>query len=204
MDLTQENWLIEAEKNSPEGLKIFNTWLEEYKKTVGWDNLFGGGVVKSPSFKDLPFEIQNGIIGRFYYDTFNKESYFENMVPLVMGMFQALEEKQRFTENADIPLLDIKDEGGNIIIQVPCMTYVLNDDQQFVVIGIDFNKYKDKLELGSEKAKAHPMGKLDEQTAIFRSQVINSLQNSGWDHFKYPNPEIVMLTKNKSSIITLD
>ncbi len=92
----------------------------------------------------------------------------------------------------DIPQADKTIKG------VPMVQYTLNDNQQFAVLGIDFDK--EPVEFGAVAmadgsiVTSKPMGKLSEQNFIFQAQVKNSLFNDNWDFDKYSNPEIILLT----------
>jgi len=69
--LTKENFWNEMMDKYPHATKMFCDWIDEYKKAVGWDALFGayetkpnGKVVYSriaPKFHDLPNAMQLGI-----------------------------------------------------------------------------------------------------------------------------------------------
>lgn len=79
------------------------------------------------------------------------------------------------------------------LLKIPYRQYTLNEKQQFVVLAIDF---LDGFALGEhEGIRYDPMGKLEEQSFIFSSRIINSLQIDQWDFENYPNPEVVLITK---------
>ena len=65
--LTKENFFNELYEKYPKAMQIFCNWIDEYKKSVNWNELFNdgkawaGGVTKSPKFHELPYAIQNGI-----------------------------------------------------------------------------------------------------------------------------------------------
>lgn len=63
--LKQDFW-IELEKQYPQGVKVFNEFLDEYKKSVNWQDLFrdhlnSDAKFSSPKFYDLPHAMQLGI-----------------------------------------------------------------------------------------------------------------------------------------------
>lgn len=59
--LTKENFWNELQIKYPDAMKAFGKWIDDYKASVGWGDLFPNGV----KFHDLPFEMQNGILARF-------------------------------------------------------------------------------------------------------------------------------------------
>lgn len=100
-------------------------------------------------------------------------------------------EKNIYNECA-MPFLELEHPAKGII-NVPYRQYQLNDEQQFAVIAIDF---KDGIELGEhEGINYDQIGKLEEQGFIFQQQIHNSLLSESWDFEKYPNPEVVLITK---------
>lgn len=73
-NLNKENFWNALHDQYPEAVEHFCKWIDDYKREVGWDILFGGEDVhpdKKPKFHDLPFEMQNGIIARFELELFN-------------------------------------------------------------------------------------------------------------------------------------
>jgi hypothetical protein len=66
--LTKENFFDELHDMFPDAVEHFFTWLNEYKKEVGWDLLFQNAFFE---FQDLPFDMQNGIIARYELELFN-------------------------------------------------------------------------------------------------------------------------------------
>lgn len=83
--LTKENFFNEMLATYPKSMKRFCDWIDEYKKEVGWGNLFGehetsnyGRIMCSgiaPKFHHLPYAMQQGIWIEFAKDTVNR--YFE-------------------------------------------------------------------------------------------------------------------------------
>lgn len=88
------------------------------------------------------------------------------------------------------------DSGSVPPIDVDMVQYNLNANQQFIVLSVDFNKYPVEFEnyAGVEYDK---LGKLQDQSAIFQQQIINSLTLDGWDFVACANPEIVIMTNKK-------
>lgn len=85
------------------------------------------------------------------------------------------------------------DTGSVPPIEVDMAQYNLNANQQFIVLSVDFNKYPVEFEnyAGIEYDK---LGKLQEQSAIFQQQIINSLTHDSWNFDTCANPEIVIMT----------
>ena len=93
-------------------------------------------------------------------------------------------------------MLTIPHTSGKETI-VPYCQFVLNEDQQFACIAIDFDKYGGwkSFFCENEYVEYAYRGKLSQQGGIFESQVINSLKVEGWDFEKNPDPEIIIITK---------
>lgn len=60
--LTKEFW-DDMYRQFPEGMKIFNEWIDVYKQIVKWQHLFnvGLGVALIPKYHELPHAMQVGI-----------------------------------------------------------------------------------------------------------------------------------------------
>ena len=92
-------------------------------------------------------------------------------------------------------VMNIELAGGEIIA-VPFRQYTLNDDQQFVVIGI--NNPSHQVQGGiTDGVESTVMGALSEQNFIFEARTKNTLANDEWDFEKYPDPQIILLTRLK-------
>lgn len=65
-NLNKENFWNALHDQYPEAVERFCKWIDDYKKEVGWSDLFQG-----QKFHDIPFEMQNGIIARFELELFN-------------------------------------------------------------------------------------------------------------------------------------
>ena len=66
--LTKENFWNEMEQLYPEGLRIFDAWLEEYKARIKWLHVFGLERGKYIKYHDLPLAMQAGIFMEFTHD----------------------------------------------------------------------------------------------------------------------------------------
>ena len=62
-NLTKENFWNEMMEKYPEETKRFCDWIDEYKKAVAWDELFGNvfPTTKKIKFHDIPYAMQLGI-----------------------------------------------------------------------------------------------------------------------------------------------
>lgn len=73
-NLTKENFWNDMHSECPEAVEHFRNWIDNYKKEVNWETLFGGEIVRAAKFHDLPFEMQNGIIARYELELFNNKN----------------------------------------------------------------------------------------------------------------------------------
>jgi|GEM_PF-6543009 hypothetical protein len=78
MNLNKENFFDEMSLKYPMAMHDFNVWIDAYKKSIDWDELFNEGEVKgdfypSPKFHDIPYEMQVGILMRFATETFKEK-----------------------------------------------------------------------------------------------------------------------------------
>lgn len=87
--------------------------------------------------------------------------------------------------------------NGRQIFEVPIAQFVLNEKQQIAIVGIDFDAHggykafhKDR-----EGVQGSHMGKLEDLSFIVQNHAVNSLHNVEWDFDRWPNPEVVLLTK---------
>jgi hypothetical protein len=74
-NLNKENFFNEIGKKYPQAFAHFNQWIDEYKKEIGWDELFNQAGLpdddKPVKFHDLPYDMQNGILARFDLEKFH-------------------------------------------------------------------------------------------------------------------------------------
>jgi hypothetical protein len=78
MNLDKENFWNPLKEKYPEAIEHFCNWIDEYKKEVGWNQLFGEHI----KFHDLPYDMQNGILARFDLEKFNGK----NQAQVIMQM----------------------------------------------------------------------------------------------------------------------
>ena len=96
-------------------------------------------------------------------------------------------------EQFEIPA---SDSGAIPAIKGPIARYQLNEMQQAVVLGIDFNTNPVEFGasvIGDKIVTSSRMGKLSEQGFIMGAMLRNSLVNDVWNFYKYPDPEIILL-----------
>lgn len=75
-NLNKENFWNDLHKKHPQAVDKFCKWIDEYKKRVGWDQLFmneyftGKAEKRIPQIKfhDIPLEMQLGILGQFFIE----------------------------------------------------------------------------------------------------------------------------------------
>jgi hypothetical protein len=64
-DLTKENFWDECFEKYPDATKEFCEWIDGYKASVNWEELFAPGI----KFHDIPGEMQCGIWVEFIIST---------------------------------------------------------------------------------------------------------------------------------------
>lgn len=64
--LTKENFWNELYDKYPDKMKVFCSWVDEYKEKVNWEQLFGNAGKK---YHDLPIAMQIGIFIQFTTET---------------------------------------------------------------------------------------------------------------------------------------
>lgn len=75
-NLNKENFWNQLMEENPLSVKLFCDWMDEYKKIVGWDKLFNDEfretevlrIYEEPKFHDIPYEMQIGILIKFFKD----------------------------------------------------------------------------------------------------------------------------------------
>ena len=74
-NLGKENFWNEMKDRYPHAVDVFCRWIDGYKEKVGWADIFGQKV----KFHDLPYELQMGIMNRFFIETYaGEEEYTVN------------------------------------------------------------------------------------------------------------------------------
>lgn len=73
MNLNKENFWNPLREKYPEAVEHFCNWIDQYKKEIGWNELFGCSADEDCpiKFHDLPYEMQNGILARFDIEKFH-------------------------------------------------------------------------------------------------------------------------------------
>lgn len=72
-NLTKENFFDALRKKFPLAMDHFCAWIDLYKLEVGWNELFGAGLVRAPKFHEMPIEMQAGIMGRYLTEQMSNE-----------------------------------------------------------------------------------------------------------------------------------
>jgi hypothetical protein len=66
MNLGKDNFWNEMHGKYPAAVELFKEWIDGYKKEVEWRSLFRPEV----KFHDIPYEMQMGIMNRFFIEAF--------------------------------------------------------------------------------------------------------------------------------------
>lgn len=110
--LTKENFWNEMMEKYPNATKAFCDWIDEYKKAVGWGNLFNEGLPdtkgifsEAPKFHDLPYAMQVGIWLEYVCNRggcqYEIENFFEfDLRTDIEGFFEHLLEDEAKADNA--------------------------------------------------------------------------------------------------------
>lgn len=71
--LTKENFWNEIEKMFPMAFKKFSDYIDDFKASCNWDNLFSIGIIRNEfpgdfdiKFHDIPYAMQKGVIENFF------------------------------------------------------------------------------------------------------------------------------------------
>lgn len=95
--------------------------------------------------------------------------------------------------NTAHPHLEMKDAAGTVH-SIEYRQFVLNDKQQFAILGI--NRDLVPIEVANVPGLLYQfLGKLEEQNTVFSMQIKNSLMLQQWDFDAWPDPEILLITK---------
>lgn len=74
-NLGKDNFWEPIKEKYPLAVERFCEWIDEYKEIVGWNKMFGSNV----KFHDIPYEMQMGIMNRFFIENFaSKEEFAKN------------------------------------------------------------------------------------------------------------------------------
>lgn len=92
MENLNSDFLDEMEYKFPYAIDVFKRWIIEYRKSKIWGGIFQDCV----EFEDLPIEIQQGIMNRFFIETYaGQKEYVENCEPIYKkDMAESIEQLQ--------------------------------------------------------------------------------------------------------------
>lgn len=108
---------------------------------------------------------------------------------------------QQLRNPAKIDWLEIPAPDLGSTLTVPSCQYLLNEKQQFMVMGVNFDEYPKGMDdiIGeNEGMKYTGAGKINDLPFTWQAQAKNSLELDGWDWEAYPNPEIILIENIKS------
>ena len=118
--LTMETFWKNMEENYLYAMKLFKTWIDEYKKENQWDTLFNvntscSGKCNSPSpkYHDLPAAMQYGIFQQFasIYSQENNIELKQNLIFTIDGISVYIESFFRIADMSEIK------KGQNCILE---------------------------------------------------------------------------------------
>lgn len=73
-NLNKESFWNPMRELYPDAVARFCEWIDEYKQIAGWSSLFGPRV----KFDDIPYEMQMGIMNRFFIEHFSSKEEYAN------------------------------------------------------------------------------------------------------------------------------
>lgn len=81
-NLNKENFWNDWYRSHPEAVDLFCKWIDEYKRNIGWNDLFADlrGTIKykpgvnhfTTKFHDIPIAMQFGILMQFFHEIYGK------------------------------------------------------------------------------------------------------------------------------------
>lgn len=81
--MTKENFFNDLGAKFPEAMKLFKTWIDQYKQDNNWQDLFNGWEsFEAPKYHDLPLAMQAGIFIQFAQETEWTGSKYEHTMEL--------------------------------------------------------------------------------------------------------------------------
>ncbi len=95
-NLNKENFWNDLHKQYPKAVDDFCKWIDQYKKDIGWDKLLNKNYHKTnirrasngeitgidfsaPKFHDLPFDMQRGILLKYFEEKSQKAEWYKNI-----------------------------------------------------------------------------------------------------------------------------
>jgi hypothetical protein len=77
MERLDKAFFEDMEDKCPFAIDVFKKWIIGYRKKECWRNLFRDGV----QFEDIPIEMQQGVMNRFFIETYAGEQEYLNLGP---------------------------------------------------------------------------------------------------------------------------
>lgn len=73
-----ENFWNKMDEKYPAASLAFKKWIDGYKTSVNWNYIFGGykETGRSIKFHELPYELQMGIMNRFFIELFSSSDEY--------------------------------------------------------------------------------------------------------------------------------
>lgn len=94
-----------------------------------------------------------------------------------------------------IQTIVVHSTDGSMSITTAQVSFQINDKQSIAVIGMPDDSYPELDEESQPDFEYMRLGKFEEQGFPMNRIIINSLNIELWDWDKYPNPEIILITK---------
>lgn len=74
MESLDKEFFNEIEAKCPFAIDVFKKWVIEYAKSEIWGKLFRDGI----EFYDIPYEMQMGIMNKFFIETYAGKAEYRN------------------------------------------------------------------------------------------------------------------------------
>lgn len=103
-NLNRQNFFNNLVEKFPIPMADFYKWIDRYKEQVGWNQILGNELTGSPKFHDLPFELQYGVLLRYFSEI--GQLMFINHITAIKffeDMFQCEAEKKKYYDYVESP-----------------------------------------------------------------------------------------------------
>lgn len=95
-NLNKENFWNELMSRFPDGMKLFCSWVDDYKEKNNWNDLFNYGIPRrktqgwhNPKFHDIPLAMQIGIFLEFVFENIDKYDIPEETIVNIIAIGDA-------------------------------------------------------------------------------------------------------------------